>query len=163
MNSYGETSSTMSSKRPIPIVRDADAALSRGIEALERERIEEAIGLLRQAADLAPGSARAWLALGIAATRALEIGEATTALKNAIELEPRNFYAHFRMAQLYMRVGVPTLARTELDIAMDLSEDEGQRALARQLLAIDKQRETKRIWRPDFTKLKLRRLGGKKS
>lgn len=161
MESYGETSATMSAKRPVSMIRDPETVLSRGIEALERERIEEAMGLLRQAADLAPRSARAWLALGIAATRALEIGEATTALKTAIELEPGSFYAHFRLAQLYMRVGVPTLARTELDTAMDVSEDEGQRALARQLIALDKQRASKRIWRPDFSR--LRRLRGGKS
>ena len=47
--------SELAMAKPTPIVRDADALLRRGIEALERERHEEAVVLLRQAVE--PGGA----------------------------------------------------------------------------------------------------------
>ena len=39
-------------KRPTPIVRDAQRLLVRGIDALERNHIDEAVGLLRQTVEL---------------------------------------------------------------------------------------------------------------
>src|SRR5260370_29242436 len=87
----------MSDKRPTPFVGDAHALLTRGIDALERNHIDEAVNLLRQMVQLEPRSFFGQLALGIALTKALEIPAAEQALETAIELEPRNFYAHFRL------------------------------------------------------------------
>ena len=98
----------MDGKRPTPIVRDAQTLLVRGIDALERNHVAEAVGLLRQTVQLDAQSFYGHLALGIALTKALEIPEAESALETAIRLEPRNFYAHLRMAELFHRVGVPT-------------------------------------------------------
>src|SRR5258707_14355825 len=83
-------------KKPTPIIRDAEQLLRRGIDALEHDRFEEAAGLLRQAADLAPDSPMISLALGITFGRLLRIPEATAALEKAIRLDPRAFYPHFR-------------------------------------------------------------------
>jgi tetratricopeptide (TPR) repeat protein len=143
----------MVSKGPTPIVRDAAALLRRGIEELEFERIEEAVGLLRQAASLDAESHDIWLALGIALMRSLEIPEALGALEKAVELEPKSFFAHFRTAELYLRVGVPIRAREELRLAMDLSTSPEQRQMVRQLLRADDERNSRRIWRPDFSRL----------
>ena len=38
----------MDGKRPTPIVRDAHSLLARGIDALERNHIDQAVGLLTQ-------------------------------------------------------------------------------------------------------------------
>jgi Tfp pilus assembly protein PilF len=106
--------SLMGGKRPTPIVRDAQTLLVRGIDALERNHIDEAVGLLRQTVQLDAQSFYGHLALGIALTKVLEIPAAERALETAITLEPRNFYAHLRMAELFHRVGVPTRMKEEL-------------------------------------------------
>jgi cytochrome c-type biogenesis protein CcmH/NrfG len=151
---------SMDGNRPTPIVRDAQTLLVRGIDALERNHIDEAVGLLRQTVQLDAQSFYGHLALGIALTKALEIPEAERALETAIRLEPQNFYAHLRMAELFHRVGVPTRMREELQIALDLAESAEQKKIARDLLSSEQQRNPRRAWRPDFSTV-LRRPGRK--
>ena len=146
---------------PTPIVRDAQSLLVRGIEALERDRIEEAVGLLRQAVELDARSFFGHLALGIALTKALEIPAAQQALETAISLEPENFYAHLRYAELYQRIGVPTRVKEELRAALDFARTPEERKMARDLLNAEKLREPRRAWRPDFARL-LRKDKAKK-
>ena len=140
-------------KRPTPIVRDADVLLRRGIEAVEFDRIDEAVGLLRQATELAPESHDVQLVFGIALMRALEMSEAIAVFEAAIALNPRSFFAHFRIGEAYMRVGVPTRAKEYLHQALQLSTTKEQRDMVRQLLAIEGERAPRRAWRPDFSKL----------
>jgi len=140
-------------KPPTPIVRDAQAVLQRGIEALERERHEEAVVLLRQAVALDEQAADGFLALGIALMRTMRMQEAMAALERAVELAPRAFYPRLRMAELYMRLGVPTRAKQEMDCAMELSQTPEQRQMVRTLMGAEAQRAPKRIWRPDFSRL----------
>jgi Tfp pilus assembly protein PilF len=143
----------MAMAKPTPIVRDAEALLRRGIDALERERHEEAVVLLRQVVSLAEQSADGFLALGIALMRTMRMQEAMVALDRAVELAPEAFYPRLRMAELFMRVGVPTRAKEEMAKAMDLSQTHEQRQIVRKLMAVDAERAPKRIWRPDWTKL----------
>jgi Tfp pilus assembly protein PilF len=150
----------MGGKRPTPIVRDAQTLLVRGIDALERNHIDEAVGLLRQTVQLDAQSFYGHLALGIALTKVLEIPAAERALETAITLEPRNFYAHLRMAELFHRVGVPTRMKEELQIALDLAETAEQKKITRDLLSSEERRNPRRAWRPDFSKL-LRGTGRK--
>jgi Tfp pilus assembly protein PilF len=150
---FTEAVSVMDGKRPTPIVRDAQALLVRGIDALERNHIDEAVGLLQQTVQLDAHSFYGHLALGIALTKALEIAAAERALETAIRLEPKNFYAHLRMAELFHRVGVPTRMKDELQIALDLAETAEQKKIARDLLSSEERRNPRRAWRPDFTKL----------
>jgi tetratricopeptide (TPR) repeat protein len=140
-------------RQPTPIVRDADKLFRRGVDALERNRFDEAAGLLRQAAELAPQSSAVHLALGIALTRLTEIPAAFAALETAIALDPKGFFPHFRMGELYLRVGVPTRGKEELQLAMDLSAAPEQRSMVRELLAFDAKRAPKRAWRPDFSRI----------
>ena len=140
-------------KTPIPILRNAQMLLERGVEALERDRIEEAIGYLRQTVALDPRSFLGHLGLGIALTKALEIPEAQQALETALRLEPENFYAHLRSAELYQRIGVPTKAREELRAALDFARTTEEKKIARDLLGAERSREPRRAWRPDFSRL----------
>jgi tetratricopeptide (TPR) repeat protein len=151
----------MEDKRPTPIVRHAHALLLRGIDALERNHIDEAVGLLRQSVQLDVDSFYGHLGLGIALTKALDIPAAETALETAIRLQPTNFYAHLRMAQLYQRVGVPTKAKEELRIALDFAQTTEEKKIARDLLAAEGRRDPRRAWRPDFAGL-LRRTSLKR-
>jgi Tfp pilus assembly protein PilF len=140
-------------RRPTSLIRDPDELLRRGIEALEYGHTEDAARFLNQAVIGAPESVDALLALGIAYTSLLKVPEAFEALEKAISLAPENFYAHFRLAQLYLRVGVPSKGREELECAMELSTSPEQRRMVREMLAIDAKRGAKRVWRPDFSRL----------
>lgn len=143
----------MAGKRPTPIVRDTHTLLVRGIDALERNHVDSAVGLLRQSVELDPDSFFACLALGIALTKALEIPAAETALQQAMRLEPKNFWAHFRMAELYQRVGVTLKAKEAFQVALDLAETAEQRKAARDRIEAEQRREPGRAWRPDFSGL----------
>lgn len=156
MNGGIELGDDIVSKPPTPIVRDADALFLRGIDALERNRFEEAAKSLQLAVSLAPKSSAVHLALGIACTHLLDIPAAFEALETAIELDPEGFFPHLRLGELYLRIGVPTKAQEELQLALDLSTSAEQRKMVRELLAVEKKRAAKRIWRPDFNRL-LRR------
>ena len=147
---------SMDGKRPTPIVRDAHSLLARGIDALERNHVDQAVVLLSQTVQIDTESFLGHLALGIALTKALDIPAAERALETAIRLQPRNFYAHLRMAELYQRVGVPKKAKEELQIALDFAETSAEKKIAREILAAEEHREPRRAWRPDFSGL-LRR------
>ncbi|MGA9473183.1 MAG: hypothetical protein WBV36_12010, partial [Terriglobales bacterium] len=123
----------MDGKRPTPIVRDAHSLLVRGIDALERNHIDQAVVLLSQMVQIDTESFLGHLALGIALTKALDIPAAERALETAIRLEPRNFYAHLRMAELYQRVGVPKRAKEEWQTALDLAETSNEKKVARDM------------------------------
>jgi tetratricopeptide (TPR) repeat protein len=152
----GEPGDSMAGKRPTPIVRDAHTLLVRGIDALERNHIEEAVGLLRQSIELDADSFYGHLALGIALTKGLEVPAAEAALEAAIKLDPKSFWAHFRLAELYLRVGVPPRAKEELQIALDLAQTSEEKKIARDRLHAEQKRDPLRAWRPDFAGL-LRR------
>ncbi len=112
-------------KRPTPIVRDADVLLRRGIEAVEFDRIDEAVGCCARPPSSRPDSHDVQLVFGIALMRALEMQAAIAVLETAIALSPRSFFAHFRMGEAYMRVGVPTRAKEYLDRAMLFERQQG--------------------------------------
>jgi len=143
----------MATKRPTPIIRDADALLARGIAAVEYDRIDEAVGVLRQAAELVPDSHDVQLVLGIALMRAINLSAAIAAFETAIGLDPKSFFAHFRIAEAYMRIGVPTRAKEYLSQAMQLSQTHEQRQMVRQLLSLEAKVAPRRAWRPDFSRL----------
>jgi tetratricopeptide (TPR) repeat protein len=153
MQTESEMPGTVAQKKPTPIVRDAEALFRRGVEALERDHFEEAAGSLQQAANLAPDSAPIQLALGIALLRLVDVCGAMNALERATELEPEGFYPHFRLGELYLRIGVPTKAREQLQRAIDLSSNSEERRMVRELIAIDDKRAARRIWRPNFAAL----------
>jgi Tfp pilus assembly protein PilF len=160
IQSSGAEALMMEGKRPTPIVRDAHALLVRGIEELERNHLDEAMGLLKQAVQLDEKSFHAQLALGVAATKALEIPQAEQALENAIAIEPRNFWAHMRMAEFFHRVGVVTKCQEELQIALDVAETSEERKIAREMLDADQRSNPRRAWRPDFIGLLSKRKKG---
>jgi len=89
--------------------------------------------------------------------RTQRMQEAMAALQRAIEADPQGFFPRLRMAELYMRIGVPTRAKEQLERAMDLSRTAQQRQMVRTLMSVEAQRAPKRIWRPDFSRLKTRK------
>jgi tetratricopeptide (TPR) repeat protein len=78
----------------------------KGVHALNCGRYREAASLLQQATDLAAPSAEISLGLGIALMRLLKVAEAEAALEQAVTLDPNGFFPHFRLGELYLRIGV---------------------------------------------------------
>jgi tetratricopeptide (TPR) repeat protein len=152
-----ERGSMMAGKHATPIVRHFPILLARGIDAIERNHIHEAVGLLRQAVQVDSESFYGNLALGIALTKALQIPAAEAALEKAVSIEPGNFWAHLRMAQLHLRVGVPKLARQSLETALNVATTAGEKKIARDLLDAEARREPKRTRRLDFSIVPWRR------
>lgn len=109
--------------------------LSRGIGALERDRLQEAVTLLRMAIELAPDSPEAFNALGEAATRSMLVPEAIRSFKRAAELDSGSFSAYARLAGLYARSGRRTEARRSLSRAIKLSSNASQRRTIERLVA----------------------------
>ena len=140
-------------KKPTPIIRDAEHLLRRGIEALNMIASRKPPACCDRQRTRRRNPLMASLALGIALGRLFRIPEATAALENAIALDPEAFYPHFRMAELCLRVGLVAQADEELTRAMDLSTNDFERRLVRELRAIDRKRAPQRVWRPDFTRL----------
>jgi tetratricopeptide (TPR) repeat protein len=140
----GQGKSGVAGKRIIPIFRDADTLFQKGVHALNCGRYREAASLLQQATDLAAPSAEISLGLGIALMRLLKVAEAEAALEQAVTLDPNGFFPHFRLGELYLRIGVNTRAREELSRAMDLSTSVEQSEMVVRLLQIETQRSHRR-------------------
>jgi hypothetical protein len=61
-----------------------------------------------------------------------------------VTLDPNGFFPHFRLGELYLRIGVNTRAREELSRAMDLSTSVEQSEMVVRLLQIETQRSHRR-------------------
>jgi len=72
---------------------DADVLYNLGMVYSDEGRLDAARDLLRRAVLAAPDRANAYVALGVAALRAGDPGEAEPALNAAVDLEPHNPFA----------------------------------------------------------------------
>lgn len=77
-------------------------------------RQKEALRYAREATQLRPRGAKAWLTLGVAALRAGLLDEAEAALDKALKLRPGYATAHYNRAVLAQRRGQPKAARAAL-------------------------------------------------
>lgn len=124
------------------------ACFSEGVEQLNRGRAQEAIVSLEQALQIAPHVAEAHVALGIAFALESRIYPSLDHLEAAVELGPDNFYAHFKLGQLYFKLRVPQKGYAEMAAALGCARTVEQRKLVAQLLREESQREKNAVWRP---------------
>ncbi len=78
---------------------------NRGAEALQQDRVGEAIEWLETAAALDGGLANAWVNLGVSRRRAGDAAAAEAAYKQALELDPRIYSAYQNLASLLYHAG----------------------------------------------------------
>ena len=123
-----------------------------GLEQLSLGEPAAAVVALNAALEHAPDLSDAHVALGVAYAMTSRIYPAIDHLTRASELEPENFHAPFKLAQLYFKLRVPAkgyeAARRALDCAGTLDE----RRLIAQLLRQERERERDGIARPWFHK-----------
>ena len=132
----------------VPAVRH----VREGLEQLSLGEPAAAVVALNAALEHAPDLPDAHVALGVAYAMSSRIYPAIDHLTRAAELEPENFHAPFKLAQLYFKLRVPAkgyeAARRALDCAGTLDE----RRLIAQLLRQEREREHNGIARPWFFK-----------
>ena len=130
----------------------ASQHLREGLEQLSIGEPAAAVVAFNSALEHAPHLPDAHVGVGIAYAMTSRIYPAIDHLTRAAELEPGNFHAHFKLAQLYFKLRVPAKgyewARRALDCAITLDE----RRIIAQLLKEERQRECDGIARPWFYK-----------
>ena len=94
----------------------------------DREAMVKVKPLLKEAIELDPKLASAYLLLGAVETEGNNSGEAIAAFQKAIEGDPESEEAHYRLAQAYRRVGDATRAQNESAIYDRLSKTSADKA-----------------------------------
>ena len=114
-----------------PGISRAEASFQRGVEAMQRNRHDEAIRYLSEAATLSPHDARYRAHYGYALikksnTRRIAEGE----LQAAVSLDPENTSYRVMLAELYKELGLRRRAEGELERALAADpKNEAARAL----------------------------------
>jgi tetratricopeptide (TPR) repeat protein len=93
------------------------------------------ISMLERACAQRPGSADARICLGMALAMNCEFDRSLDALEEARRIEPQNFFAQLKFAELHSRRGALERADEETLKAAELAGDADELALARQQLA----------------------------
>ncbi len=121
------------SKQPAPSAdaNRAETSFQHGLEALKRNRHDEAIRFLAEAAMLSPREARYRAHYGHALIRQSSTRRiAETELQAALSLEPENTSYRVMLAELYKQLGLRRRAEGELERALAVNpKDEAARAL----------------------------------
>lgn len=135
---------------PTAFVRDADIAFEVAQRELDRGRIKDAIEVLDLAVGVDDANAQLHLLLGVAHVRARQVEHALDHLERALSLDPHAFGPRFALGELYLRLGVPALAREHLDQALALAATAAERAEVQSLLKEERVRARRGVPRPNF-------------
>ena len=108
-------------ERPSEEMKDSQAELTKGLDALKRKDFKTAIKHLRAAAALEPMKAANWSSLALALSKAPSgMKEAEEALFKAIKLEPVNAEYYANLGLLYLRCKLPDKAKKEFERTLAL-------------------------------------------
>jgi aspartyl/asparaginyl beta-hydroxylase (cupin superfamily) len=93
----------------------------RGAQALRAQRPDEALTAFQQLAEVEPGSATVWMGVGLALGRLGRAAESLTALKRALELDPRSPQALILTADHYAEAGDARAASAYYDAVVKVA------------------------------------------
>ena len=99
------------------------------------EKLAEVIASLKEACALNPANADVRVCLGIAHAMNYDAYSSMDALEEARALEPRNFFAQFKFAELQYRLRALHVAETETLQALELATNPWELAQARRQLS----------------------------
>ena len=119
-----------------------------GIDSLNCGEAKAAATCFEQALSLAPDFADGHIGLGIAYAIDSRVYPALDHLEHAVKLEPWNFYAHFKLGQLYFKLRVPQKGYEQADRALACASSLEERKLVAQLLREERQQEKNGVTRP---------------
>ncbi len=122
---------------------------NRGVESMINNQTANAIGWLRQATELAPALAPAWINLGVALRRTGELEDAEAAYQAALRADPGAVIAYQSLAALLRLQGRLNEADSLLDDAAHLATDDalGYLTLARRSLRTGDVDEARNLYR----------------
>ena len=99
------------------------------------EKLAEVIASLKEACALNPANADLRVCLGIAHAMNYDVYSSMDTLEEARALEPRNFFAQFKFAELQYRLRALHVAETETLQALELASNPWELAQARRQLS----------------------------
>lgn len=126
----------------------ARRAFCEGLEALGQGEADTASRCFERVLEAAPGFADGHVGLGVAFALSYRIYPALDHLEQAAELEPQNFYAHFKLGQLYFKLRIPQKAFHEMSRALGCATSPREHAMVARLLKEERQRENNGVRRP---------------
>jgi len=129
---------------------EVPAAFSAGLEFINRGEALAAAECFEQIVERNPDYADAHVGLGIAYAIHGRVYQALDHLEEATALEPHNFFAHFKLGQLYFKLHVTKKGYEEMRKALDCATSNEERKLVGQLIHQERQYEKKRLNRPTW-------------
>lgn len=102
---------------------------------VEPEQLQQYIAMLKRACVQQPQNADLRTCLGMAHAMNSDISKSMDALEEARRIEPENFFAQLKFAELYYRQGTLQRADNETCRAAELAGNSGELSLARKQLA----------------------------
>jgi tetratricopeptide (TPR) repeat protein len=139
-------------KRESDLPDQARCSFNEGLELLDTGEPRMAATSFEKALEIAPYCADAHVAVGIAYAMDSRIYPAIDHLEKAAEIEPDNFFAHFKMGQLCFKLRTPQKGYEALARALDCATSREEKRLVAQLLKEEKQREVNGIARPTLNR-----------
>lgn len=107
--------------------KEVDRALRDGNEATDAKRYDDAEKFYRQALQLNPREARAYLGLGRLYAAENKADDAAGAFKKAVEIKPKLAEARFNLGMIYAATGHKDLALEQQQALVPLSADLAKR------------------------------------
>lgn len=95
--------------------------LNLAIDLIHRDRLSEALPLLKEAAATSPSDPKIYEQLGHLYLQQGRLPEAQSSLSRAVELSPGSPALHFLLGQVYRRQGLDEEAKTEFACSAQLS------------------------------------------
>ena len=116
------------------------------------EKLAEVIASLKKACALNPANADLRVCLGIAHAMNYDVYSSMDTLEEARALEPRNFFAQFKFAELQYRLRALHVAETETLQALELATNPWELAQARHQLSEIRRMTREGTIKPNWTK-----------
>jgi tetratricopeptide (TPR) repeat protein len=124
------------------------------------EKLAEFIAALQQACAENPDNADLHTCLGMAHAMNYDVYRSMDALEGARRIEPENFLAQFKYAELYYRLRALDKAEAETKLALELAGTNWELALARRQLTEIRRLRREGTQKPTWTKsLKVPAIG----
>jgi len=127
---------------------EAGRNFAEGIELMNRGEAKLAASSFEQALEHAPDFADGHVGLGIAYAIDCRVYRALDHFERAADLDPNNFYAHFKLSQFHFALRVPQKGYAEARRALACAATHEERRLVAQILHEERQREKSMVRRP---------------
>jgi tetratricopeptide (TPR) repeat protein len=151
----------------LPLTLDVEGARldsrASAMEMLEIGEPREAIQKLEEAVACAPHYSDGYVGLGIAYAMTSQVYPALDSFERAAELDPTNFYAHFKLAQFHFKLRIPDKGYEEAGRALKCATTPEEKWLVAQILKEERGREAGGVRRPAWSRPYSRfwlRVGG---